>query len=468
MQHNQTTRVALAFFVCVCSLLFLLSFLVLPATRAHADAMSVSITPPLFQLTIGPGEAWASSLKIINNNSYDESYYAQVMDMQPSGEEGASKFIPLVNESPEEANAPYALAHWITVSPEPIVVKAGTTASLPFTVDIPTNAEPGGHYAAILVGTQPNGVHATGTLLKVSSYVSSLMFVRIKGDVTESGRIREFFTSQSLYQTPKVDFTLRFENTGNTHVRPQGSITLYNMWGQDRGQVLINQDADGNFGNVLPQSIRKFDFSWKGDGNPFDIGLYSAVVTLAYGEGNKQNVTAKTYFWVVPVVPVAIGLVSTVLFIGLFLWFVRRYIRRALTLEQQRFGVVEKAGTSVPVPPPSLMETLMEPVREGVIDLRAARAAKSTQLQSMSVAQQTAVQSPRNAGTATLVPLTMGQFAWKYKLFFGFVSLLIMGSIGLWIYFDKVLTKHSGFQITNVQIHAEPVNTDQKVHVEGQ
>ena len=36
----------------------------LSATSAHAqEAMSVSVTPPLVQLTIGPGESWASSLK---------------------------------------------------------------------------------------------------------------------------------------------------------------------------------------------------------------------------------------------------------------------------------------------------------------------------------------------------------------------------------------------------------------------
>ena len=106
--------------------------------------------------------------------------------------------------------------------------------------------------------------------MKISSFVSSLLFVNIKGDVVESGRIREFSTSQSLYQTPNVDFSVRFENTGNTHVHPQGEVTIYNMWGKERGQVMIN-NQDDDFGNVLPQSIRRFQFSWSGEQSLFDM-----------------------------------------------------------------------------------------------------------------------------------------------------------------------------------------------------
>ena len=254
-----------------------------------------------------------------------------------------------------------------------------------------------------------------------------------------------------MYQEPKADFLLRFENTGNTHLRPEGDITIYNMWGRERGKVLINQ-ADAGFGNVLPQSVRRFEFSWTGDQDPFDIGLYSAVVTLAYGDSNKQNVTGTTYFWVIPVVPVAIGLTSILLFLLSIVWFIRRYIRRALELEQMRYGVrpavapLAKAATPAPVSAPSIVETLIEPVREGVIDLRrVASAAPATQAASKSSTISFAEQQTRS----------VGQLLRKYRLFLLFVLVCIFGGIGAWVYLHTVLEGKRGFQITDVHIQAE-------------
>ena len=417
-------------------------------TRVTADnSLSVTVTPPLFQLTIAPGESWQSVLKIVNNNTYDVTYYAQVVDMQANGEEGRSKFIPLVDESPNAALSSYALARWIQIAHDPIVVKAGESEDVPFGVTIPSQAEPGGHYAAILVGTQPGGLHATGTLLKVSSYVSSLLFVRVKGDVTENGRIREFLTSQSVYQEPKVDFTLRFENTGNIHLQPQGDITIYNMWGRERGKVLINQNSD--FGNVLPQSIRRFDFSWEGESDPLDVGLYSATVTLAYGQDNKHNTTATTYFWVVPIVPITIGVCVFTLFILMLVWFIRRYIRRALMLEGRRFSVLEKGDQSADTLPqpssaPATIELLMEPLREGVIDLR--------NLATLGVSGGVTEKS-QNMDENSLTTL---QFIAKYRLFMLFLLVLFAGIVGAWAYFGSVFVSSRHFQITDVHIQAEP------------
>ncbi len=428
---------------------------------ANEDSLSVTVTPPLYQLTIGPGDSWASTLKLINSNSYDVTFYAQVADMQASGEEGRSKFTPVLSSPQGSSSNSYLLAQWIRLSGEPIFIKAGSSVDLPFTITIPESAEPGGHYAAILVGTEPDALHATGTMLKVSSLVSSLLFVKIKGNVVESGRIREFLTSRQLYQTPDVDFSLRFENTGNTHIQPQGDIVIYNMWGKERGHVAINQGTD--FGNVLPKSIRHFDFSWSGEQDLFDIGLYSAIVGLTYGDEGKQNVSSKTYFWVVPLVPVSIGLGSLLLFIFCLIWFIRRYIRRALMLEHQRLGiqaapVVQPAASApklavlpAPVQKPSIARALAHPIKEGVIDLRSVAGKHQP-----SIPSQVGAQSHEN-------PLSILQLMKKYRFFMLFILIVCIAGIGTWLYFSKVLVKSRNFQITDVQIHEEaPATTTKK------
>lgn len=403
------------------------------------ETLSVTITPPLFQLTVGPGESWTSSIKVVNNNSYAVTYAPEVVDFESQGEGGQGKFVPLIESFANEPKRTDSLGTWIELSKDPITIEAGESAQIPFTVRVPENADPGGHYAAIMVGPYQGNDTEAGSHMKVSSFVTSLLFVKIKGDIVESGRIREFGTEKQLYQKPEANFLLRFENTGNTHLRPQGSITLYNMWGKERGQVLINEKS--NFGNVLPRSIRKFEFSWTGSENIFDIGRYSAIVTLAYGDDGKQNTSATTYFWVIPMVPAAIT-IAVILLIGTLLtWMIRRYIRRALALERIHLGIPEHLDVpdrqvQEPTPHVPTLRALVQPIKEGVVDLRSIGSAKQPAMP---------LETPEYRA-----PLTLGGFVRKYKLFFVFLVMLAAVIAGIWLYFTTVLMPHRDYEIKEI------------------
>ena len=399
-----------------------------PQALFAQTGLSISITPPLFQLTIAPGDEWRSSIKVVNNNPFDVPYYARVVDFQAQGEGGQGAFIPLLDG---ERELGVTLASWVEVPEQSISVSRGQSGEIPFTVKIPDDAPPGGHYAAILVGTEPPKDAVDGPAMKISSFVSSLIFVRISGEIEERGRIREFRSIGELYQTPKADFVLRFENIGNTHLRPQGEITLYNMWGKERGRVVINQQ-NGGFGSVLPESTRKYEFSWEGEQDISDIGRYSATVTLAYGENGRQSASARTYFWIVPVVPVGIALGSIALFLLLLVWFIRRYIRRALAIESARLSTPE-AGRSAP--PVSAFGTFVAPLREGVVDMRR-------------IALQEAL--PPSPGEPPVA--TMAEFLAKYAMFFLFLLLIASGISGTWWYFSHTLTPERRFQVSDVKI----------------
>lgn len=423
------------------------------SVSAADDVLTVSVTPPLFQLTIGPGEFWASALKIVNTNPFDVTYYAHLVNFENTGEGGTGNFIPILNNEEALIEESFSLAHWVDITKDPIVVPKGQSIDVPFTVDIPENAEPGGHYAAILVGTQPPELgDGVGPTLSVSSYVSSLIFVRITGDVVEKARIREFVTNKGLYERPEAEFVLRFENTGTVHVQPQGTITIYNMWGKERGSVAINQKT--HFGNVLPGSIRKFEFDWSSDFSPLDIGRYSAVVTLAYGDEVKQNVSATTYFWVIPVVP-ALGTLAV--FFGLIAgitFFIRRYIKHVLTLEHslhaQMYSDADVQHEEVHV----TMESLALPIKEGIIDLRNMTSQRP---------EPAAVMDEEIPSVEDALPeaekyesrLSRSQFFMKYRLFFVFMLLIGVSATVAVFYFGEVLVPSRTYHISNVSVQEE-------------
>ena len=259
-------------FVVACMMFFVAPV----ALFAPSNSFTITFTPPLLQLSIEPGEVWASTLKAVNTNDYEITLYATVMNFSANGDEGQGKFTPIVGESTEEKTA--TLAGWIDVAKESVVVAPGRSVDIPFSVRIPDNASPGGHYAAILVGTQPLDQEPGGPVIRVSSFISSLFFVRIKGDVFENASIREFTAGSSWQSTSRVPMSLRVENTGTVHILPAGDVVVYDMWGVERGRVPVNQN--NNFGNVLPHSTRKFEVEWAVEVPWWNMGRYKAVATL--------------------------------------------------------------------------------------------------------------------------------------------------------------------------------------------
>jgi hypothetical protein len=290
------------------------------------DSQTLSVSPTLFEMKANPEQNWDSELRIVNVNNYELVVYPQVVNFAPLGESGRGDLIPVFSGETSEQT----LAEWIAIESGPLIIPAQQTLTVPFTVTVPAGAAPGGHYAAILVGTKPPEVTDSVSQVQTAQFVTSLFFLRVAGDVIENGTIREFRAVPAIVQESTANFEVRFENKGNVHLQPSGDISIYNMWGDKRGVVPINQQTQ--FGNVLPNSIRQFNFTWKGDTSPFDIGRYKAIATLGYGDEATQFTTSVTYFWVVPYKMI----LFTLLGIGALGWFVswlvRMYVRRMLVL----------------------------------------------------------------------------------------------------------------------------------------
>ncbi len=310
---------------------FYIGFLIITCVPLLTSAQSgvsqtLSISPTLLEMQAERGQTWQSEIRVINVNDYDLVVYPQVVNFAPLGEDGRGDLLPLS----EGDNGGLTLAEWITVPSDPVIIKAEQTATVPVQISVPDDASPGGHYAAILIGTKPPTSDGNASKVQTAQFVTSLLFVRVAGDVIEEGNIREFTTKNLITQQPTASLEMRFENTGNVHIQPQGDIKIYNMWGEERGMIPINHET--HFGNVLPKSIRKFNFTWTGETALYDIGRYKAVATLGYGDGAKQFVTSTTYFWVVPYMTIAGTLLVLFIALKVALWLIRRYVQRMLLL----------------------------------------------------------------------------------------------------------------------------------------
>lgn len=297
------------------------------------DKLTLTIAPPLIKINLQPGEVWQSAIKVVNNNNQDTAIYLQALDFT-SSDNGGVMFIP---KNSGEENQSFALSQWLRFESGPIVIPAQASEEIPFVIELPATAEPGGHYAAILAGTKP-GENISGSGIKISSLLASLIMLEVKGELVEKAQIREFSTDKKIYSEPVVNFTVRLENTGNIHIQPQGEIKIYNQFGQERGTITINHNTE--YGNVLPKSIRRWQFSWQGEKKLTDMGRYKAVLVLGYGERVRETVYQPVYFWLVYYKPILLGLSLLILLTLIIIFLLRWYIKRAIKKTTSEAGLI--------------------------------------------------------------------------------------------------------------------------------
>lgn len=398
---------------------------VFPQYSYAQETQVLSVTPPLFQVAVNPGDVWQSMVKVINSNAYDLRVYAQVVNFAPTGESGQGEFVPILEGDEVKAT----LAEWIELSAGPYVINPEQSAEIPFTVSVPNDASPGGHFAAILISTEEPKAETGGPAMLTTQTVTSLFFVRVNGDIDERGNVREFSVGNTFVDVPEAEFSLRFENKGNVHLRPRGVITITNMWGTERGVIPINNHT--NYGNVLPASIRDFRFTWKGEQSITDIGRYKALAVLTYGEDGIKSADSVVYFWVIPVKATLITLGILIAFIAFITWAIRRYVRRMLALAGVDVATMEHVGTAHTIHDyrdvrMNTYRTVAAPLKVGAEDLR---------------------DRLRERRRFIDGPIAIVEFVWSYKLFFISVMVLVGGFVGAVLYISDASETNREYEV---------------------
>lgn len=316
----------------------------LPApVAAQGNQIALSITPPLTKNNANPGQVWQSMIKVMNNNTNDIDIYIQISDFRGGKESGTIEFI----DKPQATagTSSQFLSDWIKMDQGPIRIPAAQSVDIPFFVEVPADASPGGHYAAFLVGNKPSQDSPSGSVIKISSLLASLLFLTVSGDLDEQARIVDFSTDKTFYFEPKVDFKIRMENSGNVDVQPRGEIKIYDLFNKEKASIPINHNSE--FGNILPDSFREWNFSWEKDKSILDMGRYKAHLVLTYGNQNIQTEDYVYFFWIVyPKIVGGILLFILIIFLLISFW-IKRSIRKAVNETKQAAGLGAEAPSMI-------------------------------------------------------------------------------------------------------------------------
>ena len=224
------------------------------------NVFALTLSPPLYEIGAMPGQTLRTGLKIFNETDKAGTFYFEAQNFTAKGEEGDPYFVGEIGKE--------GLASWIEL-PEPIRLEPGELKQVEFTIRVPENADPGGHYAAIFLSTSPPAIEEAGAI-GVAARIGSLLLLRIGGEIIEEGRLIEFGLADGkrIFEHLPIDFLVRIENLGTVHIKPAGTIEIRNIFGRKTAEVKVNiaKMPDGKerpVGNILPKSIRKFESSWQ-------------------------------------------------------------------------------------------------------------------------------------------------------------------------------------------------------------
>lgn len=299
----------LTFSALLTTLLF--SYQLVLSQEEPADEKGVSISPITFELNSDPGDTLSNQVKIYNPTEFPQTVKMKVEDFTPVGEEGQ-----VVLEEPDGDSSTFSLASWTEIYPTELTLQPSEQQIVTFVINVPTNGEPGGHYGSIVALI--SGAQGEGTGTSISSKRGALLLLKVSGKITEELMIKEFST-KGFQETGPVDLTVRFENSGNVHVRPAGFVAITDLFGNKVAELEIPQN------NVIPGSVRQANVTWEEE-RP--IGYYTATLAANYGATSKQTISATTTFIVFPW---KIGLVVLVILVIIIFILLksRKRIKRA-------------------------------------------------------------------------------------------------------------------------------------------
>lgn len=335
----------------VAVLLAAFALIIVPAADAHAattttpsntgatsitnNANSLLLSPVRTDIALDPGTSKVVPVTVQNLNPVTVQVKAVISDFAPNKDETGTPEVLLDDTKYAESHSLKRLA---SASPAVVTLKASERATINVTVTAPGNAMAGGYYGAVRFESV-NDPTLSGNGVSFSTNVGSLMLLRINGDTKEKVSLASLDVRQdpNKFQTfftkpDNIIAVARFKNDGNVQEQPFGKVALY------KGKKLIQEVEVNNTdprGNVLPDSIRRFDVKLDKVGK---FGKYTLKGNFGWGTSG-QVLTNSVTFWVVPIPYIVSLIVLIVLLIGLAVVLpimLRAYNRRILAKARGR------------------------------------------------------------------------------------------------------------------------------------
>ncbi|MEK7534453.1 MAG: hypothetical protein AAB600_03890 [Patescibacteria group bacterium] len=241
-------------------LIFLISqYLNISIVLAGASSLSLSISPPIIQVT---AQAPANiKTPIIIQNLEDESIELDII-FKPFAASESKNEDSLIFEKVQilDANNPIQS---LTLSPK-------QEKKLFLKIDIPKNETDSEYYFSIQFISKSRALNDNLNYSQILGGVAMNVLLSI-GKQNAKAVLQEFSAPLFLEKGP-ITFTLKIKNTGSHFIAPQGVIVIKNMFGKIVGKIDLLPM------NILKDSTRSIKPFWN---ESFLLGVYTANLNIS-------------------------------------------------------------------------------------------------------------------------------------------------------------------------------------------
>jgi len=287
---------------------------------AQSNGLLLVTSPLPISLSGLPGTSVSTDLRVKNGGTEGEKLKVSIMKFKAYEDSGKPAL--LEREEGDE------FFDWVTFSEPTFTLAPNEWKTVTATITIPKEASFGYYYAFVFSRADDEVVMKEKETTIVGGTAVLVLLEVLVPDAKRKVEVVEFSLDRTFYEFLPAAFTVRLKNTGNVHIAPRGNIFIDQGNNRDIAILEINQEK----GNILPDSNRDFETSWK-DGFPlfvdkvengarvldkkgngerelsFDwnnasklrFGKYTANMLLIYDDGNRDiPIEGEVSFWVIP------------------------------------------------------------------------------------------------------------------------------------------------------------------------
>ncbi|MFO0781633.1 MAG: hypothetical protein U0524_01945 [Candidatus Saccharimonadales bacterium] len=243
------------------------------AASPTASARGISISPFIQTLSIQPNDLEKSfSLKLSNNTSSIQELRLSAQDFGSLDETGG-----VLLEGGSSYTKKYGLTSWLQLGADTVVLQPKQSREIPVVIQNRSSLQPGGHYAAVVASVKQLDA-PTGNEVAINQQLMSLLLVNKTGGEKYALNLTNIEQNGNWFKLPTV-VKLRFQNPGNVHVVPRGTVELKSPGGTVIARGIINSES----AFVLPETFREIYVPLEKVANDFPApGLYRIDVKYRY------------------------------------------------------------------------------------------------------------------------------------------------------------------------------------------
>ncbi len=272
--------------------LYILFFLVCTqSTSVFAIEQQVVTVDPAFQEVTLKEKDTAVPFFLTYANTTDSPQYVEFfpIDIKQIGENGEVAFIdkPQVGDKVSAAN-------FIKLSTSSAILQPGMNQKIDFRVENFQSLGPGGHYGAIIARFSPLG--SEGKQMVVPGVSSFVLVRKVGGERYSLSLVQESLLPTTFLSTVPKEIRLMFENNGNIHVVPRGTIEITDLFGRMISRGIIN---DGSL-FLFPGARRQFSTPMYSVKKALPLMLYTLKVSGESEPGDIPYFTQTSFVVIKP------------------------------------------------------------------------------------------------------------------------------------------------------------------------